>query len=66
MMFRGEDDIADAGELGQSGPIGRIEFARVEGFGKFFEEVLGVVVRSADQRVADDGAELAIDTPMNE
>ena len=65
-MFRGEDDVADTGEFGENSPIFGVEPAGVERFGQIFEEVLGVIIRGAHERVTDDGTKLAVDAPVNE
>ena len=57
MVLGGEDDVADAGEFGQRGPILRVEFARIEGLRQVVEEALGVSLVGARQRVGDDHAE---------
>ena len=43
-----------------------MELMRVEGFGQFVEEAVSVFRRCADQGVADDDAELAVDAPVDE
>jgi len=66
MMFGCKDDIANAGQFGESGPILRIEFAGVERLRQVFEKALRVVVGRADERMANHRAELAVHAPMNE
>jgi hypothetical protein len=61
-----EDDVADAGELRQRGPVLGVELPGVEGPGQFLGIALQVVGRGADEGVADDVADLAIDAPVDE
>ena len=65
-MLGGEDDVADASEFGEGGPIVGVEFVGVEGFGEVVEEAVGVIVGCADEGVADDRAELGIEAPVDE
>ena len=66
MVLGREHDVADAGQMRQPSPIQWIELVRVEGFGQLLEEAVRVFRRCADQRVADDHAELAVHAPVDE
>src|ERR1700722_8546259 len=66
MVLGGEHDVADAGKVGESSPIHGLELIRVEGFGQFAEEAVGVVGGCAYQGMADDHAELTVHAPVDE
>jgi len=66
MMLGGEHHIAHASQVCECGPVFRVELAGIEGLEQFGKEAVGVVARSADEGMADDDAELAIEAPMDE
>src|ERR1700730_1917839 len=65
VVLGGEHDVADAGQMRQSSPIHWMKVVRVEGFGEFSEEAVGVFRGCTDQGVADDHAELTVDAPVD-
>ena len=65
VVLRGEDDVTHTGQLRQSGPILRVEFAWVERLWQFREEPAHVILGRAHQGMADRRTELAVDTPVN-
>jgi hypothetical protein len=66
VVLGGEYDVLHPGHLGQRGDLVGVEAFGVKSLREFFEEPLAVVVRRADQRVADDHAELTVDRPVDE
>ena len=66
VVLGGEDDVPDARQFREHGPILGIELARVERLRQLGEEAARVIVGRAGQRVADHRAELAVDAPVDE
>ena len=66
MVFGGEDDVPDTGQLRQGGPIRGLEFARIECLRQLFKKALQVGFVGAGQRMRNHDAGLAIHRPMNE
>ena len=54
------------GEFRQPGPVGRLEVLGIEHARHLREKTILVVVRRADEVVADHAAQWAIDAPMDE
>jgi hypothetical protein len=56
MVFGGEDDVLDAGQRRQRGPIFWLELARIESLRQLFKEPLCVGFVSADERMRNHDA----------
>src|SRR5579885_102706 len=65
VMLGREHDIAEACQARQHGPIARLELMRVEAAGQL-EKALDVIFGGAYQGMADGGADLAVQAPVDE